>query len=71
MDNGYCHYFHVGVQNRNGVFFQLCISFGADRDMDCHDDRLDVPGSLLSASISRRKVGKGDGEKRRIGVSPA
>lgn len=37
VDDGDGDYFYVGFPNRNGILFQLCISFRTDRDMDCHD----------------------------------
>ena len=63
MDDGDLYRIHVGVPDWHGLLFQQRISFGTDRYLDRHDDRLDVPGHMLRVQILQRKVGEGDALK--------
>ncbi len=57
VDDDYSDSVHVDVPYHYGICFQLCVPFGIDGDMDCHDHRLDFPGDLLYAALPRRQVG--------------
>lgn len=62
VDDGDLYRIHVGVPDWHGLLFQQRISFGTDRYLDRHDDRLDVPRCLLLDAVSQGEMGKGFAE---------